>query len=377
MQDERLGLPSASSFTITACCPGSEALIRSLPPANEKQDEQTLRGLRIHRAWQTGDTSELLEDELEDYTRTLELSSRLDSEWRAGGNGDVRVIKESRLWLHDHELNPIASGQFDECLVSPPHALVKDLKSGWCKNLSPSQESWQLRLLAVLVANEYGCNSIQVAFIKPKIKRDHTDLTHYFQEDIVRAERSIRDALWRSRQDDQQRVPGAHCRYCRGRHVCPEAATYAMVPFTHCRLPTGAEKAEVVSAVQSLTPEHWKYLWQHDRITRTILDAAKECLKGLSDEDLTAIGLKKVDGKKLSPITAIAAAFHALRDGPPGYSLTEEALLNCMKFDKEKLVDAMRATTGWGDKEAKQKLFKEILEPYIEVKSGEKSITEI
>jgi hypothetical protein len=132
-----------------------------------------------------------------------------------------------------------------------------------------------------------------------------------------------------------------------------------------------------VSAVQSLTPEHWKYLWQHDRITRTILDAAKECLKGLSDEDLTAIGLKKVDGKKLSPITAIAAAFHALRDGPPGYSLTEEALLNCMKFDKEKLVDAMRATTGWGDKEAKQKLFKEILEPYIEVKSGEKSITEI
>ena len=60
--DTRRGLPSASAMDRLEACPASFHASKDLPDSSSEDAES---GTRIHKALETGDTSELSPDELE------------------------------------------------------------------------------------------------------------------------------------------------------------------------------------------------------------------------------------------------------------------------------------------------------------------------
>lgn len=380
--DERLGLVSASKFEMVVCCEGQPQLESSLRAqgliSERPADEMALRGTKIHKAWETGDTSNLSEDELEDLSKTEVLDNEALFEWaneKYPNSGQVcNTFKEQRLWLHDENLQPIVSGQFDRLTICGNHAYVRDLKSGWCKRLTPSQESWQLRLLAVLVWTEYGTKhgleTIRASFIKPKLKRG-VDTVEYTVDDLYRSLGQIKQVIWRSKQPDAQRTAGDHCFYCKCISRCPQAASYALLPSVMSATTGDVSKKDVVAAVARLSPADWKYIWQRSSVIRNILDACNAQLKQLPKEQLSELGLQVGKGKQLDPISNTEGAFKFLE-----HQLPREVLWGCMKMNKSDLVDALHTQKGMTKKDAAQWV-KDNLAIFIEAKESEGSLEEI
>lgn len=378
LTDPRLNLPSASSLGADAACPGRRNLLRTMSDTERRQelpDALRDRGTKIHKAWQTGDTSDLLEDELEDYNRAVKLSSEVDAQWglQADVRGDCKEVREQRLWLRDAQLNPLMSGQFDRLLLTRGSANLQDLKSGFCSNLSPAEKSWQLRALAVMVWREYGdefaIDEIWCSFITPKRRPEPPVL--YTVLDLERAEAQIRSVLWASSQPDAPRSAGQHCQYCPAKSLCPEAAAYSLLPSVVARAAMGNKKADVVEAVSRLAPADWKFIWQRASIIRNILDAASASLKSLPADQLKELGLTVEEGRRLDPIKDIAGAYDALLP-----ELGDSAIWSCMELSKTKLAEVAATAKGMTKKDAAAWV-KQKLAPYIEEKRASGSLEEV
>ena len=378
MQSDRLNLPSASKFEILAACEGQanlERQVREIYGIVEQPDAWAERGTRIHKAWETDDISPLAGDELSDLIETKERDMDATGQWLQEKN--LALIKsenfsERRLWLHDAEMNPIVSGQFDKLTICGTHAYVRDLKSGWCKRLSPSQQSWQLRLLAVLVwqnFQERGLETIRASFVRPKLRS--VDTVEYSLDDLYRSLTAIKQILWRSSQPDAKRTPGEHCYYCPCKPHCAEAGAMAMLPSVIARNTGLAKKADVIAAVERLQPSDWKKIWSMETVTKTIFDASKKCLKQMPASQLSEIGLQIKEGRRLDPIVNTIGAYKAFE-----HSLPPEKLWACLEFSKTALVEAVQAHRKITKKEAEQ-VVRDTLEPFIEKKNAEGSLEEI
>ena len=371
---ERLNLPSASSFGITANCTASVSLIESLDLPDEKEgeeDEQALRGRRIHKAWETGVTDGLAPDELEDLNKTKDLSASAVESWmrEKSPNGKIEdIISERRLWLHDDDMRPVLSGQFDKLFMSEGHAFVQDLKSGWCRTLTPSEESWQLRVLCVLVWLEYGgkgsgLKTIRASFIKPKFGKKGVDTVEYDVDSLLRATHQIKQVLWEASQPEARFNAGQHCNYCKARQHCRVAASYAMLPSVVAK--------NASDAVATLSDADLVKLWQSDAIVRKILDGVKSRLKSLPPERLAELGLKVGEGRKLDPITNTEGCFKFLE-----HQLEPSSLFSAMKFSKGDLEKVLINNKDMRKVDA-QKWIAENLAVFIEPKKSEGSIEEI
>lgn len=374
--DERKGLPSASKFEIVACCNGQpqfEASLRDqwlLP--DEKPDEMAERGTRIHKAYETGDLSCLAQDEREDLERLCSLSEETQRKWcfeKSLPEGTLALHKEQRLWLDD-----LASGQYDRLYIGGNHALVIDAKTGYCKRLSPSQQSWQLRLLAVLVwlehGTEYSLETVRCAFIKPKLGRAAVDIVEYSVDDLMRANNAIRQILWQSQQPNAPRTAGDHCYYCRCKAMCPEASTYSLLPTVVAGTAAGMKRADVEACVQRLSPQDWAFIERRRLIAKTIFEATTKCLKSLSADDLGALGFEIAEGRRLDPITNVIGAYKALE-----HSLPPEKLWACLTISKTELVAQVQDHLKLTKKDA-EKWVKERLQPFIEEKRADGSLVE-
>lgn len=388
--DERLNLPSASRFEMLAACEGQPQLERRLREqgliGEEAPDEFALRGTRIHKAWETGDTSGLTDDELEDIGKTHSLDTRALGDWLAEKFTDSHGVlaekgskefSEQRLWLKDSEGNQLCSGQFDKLTIVGNHAYCRDLKSGWSRRLTPSQQSWQLRLLAVLVWLEYGpkhsLETVRASFIKPKL-RHGVDTVEYSIEDLQRSLMSIRQILWRSEQHDAARRAGDHCYYCVCRAQCPEAGAMTVLPTVVATRALNAtqilSRKEATAAVEQLGPMDWKAIWQRSTVIRNILEAVNAKLKSLPPEELSQLGLQLGKGKRLDPITNTEGAYTVLRHTIP------KSIWSCLKFSKDAIVEALKNEKGMSEADAKAWM-KANLDLFIEPKESDGSLEEV
>lgn len=384
MTDIREGKPSASSFDITWHCSGASNLLLSLPEdvrnTIDEPDEMALRGTRIHAAWETGNTERLSQDEIDDLERTKELSDSLKAKWINEIMpllGEPRELRETRFWYNDPEtLEPIASGQADLVCICGDHAHVQDLKSGWCRTLSPSEESWQLRLLAILVRTEFGVKHVRAAFIKPKFFKDSIDVVDYNERDLIQSESLFLHANWKSRQPDAQRTPGSWCRWCKAKPFCREAAAYGLLPATV------TVNGKPLAIAEQLSVEQVCAFVKKKAIISKITEAIYTRAKTFTDEQLAANGLQRTEGRRLDPIVKVPLAFqtvyNAVKAKCSATSPTEiqNALWNTMTIGKGDLTDAVRGLTG-ETKKATEEWLRELLKPCIEEKRSQGSLEEI
>lgn len=371
----RLDKPSASSFNITALCPGSEGLIRSVQdqlPA-EEPDEVAERGTRIHRAWETDNTDDLDEADLEIYKAGVKYKEQAVAEWCQAH--EISEFKEGprelRLWLHDPEtMEPLSSGMMDWHFIAGKHLLVGDFKSLWCPNLTPAFQNWQIRTLVVLASREYDVETIRGVLVKPSVRFKKIDAVDYSKSDIEHSEKDILHSLWRAKQPDAPRYAGPHCSWCKGKPFCPEAASYSMLPSVIAGSELELSPVGPVALVERLDPKDLALLWDRSSVIVKILDAVKVRLKMFSDEELSRLGLQKKEGRKLDPIVATKALYDFLLNNE---KVSESELWEALSFSKGDLKKALMRDKGWKGEQTANYLTK-MLEPFIEPKISEPSL---
>jgi len=312
--DPRFGKPSASSFVLPALCPGQPTLVASMENVPEPQDEDQERGTRLHAAWEKGDPAGLDTADTEIFDRGERISRNVVAEWEIlRGAAVTEKKREERFYWHDEKGNLAASGQADRHWIFDEWGLVADFKSLWCRSLTPAERNWQARLLAVLIAREYGLTHVRFAFLKAMFGT--ADIVDYNQGDLRRAEWSVEQVLWEARQDGAQRRPGAHCRHCKAATACPEAAAWVSLPTSALKVRPGAgitpKQAQILANQVSLNDCRW--VWQGITTRRNIEDAIKARLKALPEPKLADLGLKLGTASINRPITNPAGAFSYLQ----------------------------------------------------------------
>jgi hypothetical protein len=344
-QDERGGLPSASKMERVCSCPGSENLIKTLPPIafepkDEKPNELAERGTRIHKARETGNTLELDEEEDELYQNGLAYEARQVEKFKStyGITELIEGPRELRLWVNDpRTMMPLASGQLDVHYHIPDYryVLINDWKSLYLSNLGPAKGDWQLRFQALAFWLEFPqVELIRVSFTKCMFPNSDLDYCDYSPQDLKYSYDSLIFHLWESTQPDARRHPGHWCRWCPAKAWCREAMAFAAIPSYIADRTLIGEKPD--NAIQKVTPEDLKYLWENGSTIKGILEAAVDRLKTFTDEELKALELARGKGRVLRWVEHTEKAMVYLRDNE---NWTEHELWSALQFLNGKLVE--------------------------------------
>jgi Protein of unknown function (DUF2800) len=267
-QDERLGLPSASSWRRYELCAGSwqlEAEARQLGQAAHETSPAAQRGSLIH-AYLAGavdeDGTEIKLDDSEQQTADFLQVRATEQVHRIFGDEPTLELAEKRLWLTVNG-RKAASGRFDRVVYTPTVALVQDFKTGWSEP-DPAEQNVQMKMLAVLVAlhmpsmlREVVVQIISGPFGVSEARYDLAALANAYNE-ILSTLRAIQDPL-----APLSPSPEA-CRFCSAINIC-QAVKNLIVPVAKTQvsaLPDGARGAKLLDEVE-LLQEHLDSIREH------------------------------------------------------------------------------------------------------------------
>jgi hypothetical protein len=363
---ERLDLDSASAFARTVACPGWKQLRSAIAPEDlakaNPEDPDATRGTKIHKAFETGNILELSEEETEDYKKGEAFNEEIVQSWMTDFDlpGCEEQQRELRLWIHDTNLNPIASAKMDRHYLADggTHLCIIDLKSGWVPNLAPAPSSWQLKVQAIAAWREYGVSHIRVGFTKPKVYAGSKDVADYDLNDLRFSDDAIRFHVWQSQQAQAPRHPGEHCNHCPCKAFCPEAAAFAMLPLGSSQVFTPVTPAHLLtlrgtrlegaaeSLVSYMSTENLFKLWLADNAIRKILDAVDTRLKSLTPEQLASLGLKLPEkGRSMNTIKDVKGAFNFIQNTLMATEQQAWRTLEMSKYELTSLIVALKGCT--------------------------------
>lgn len=398
--DERLGLPSGSSWYIDVACPGRRNLWRKIveeaggvPPKREASPAAE-RGTRIHRARELGNVLDLEPDEMDSYNRGIEMEGQAVRQWIEDIGSSAKVEKftegerELRLWYHNPEtLMPEASAQLDVHFiadlanVSPPSAFILDWKSGMAIAAGRAADSWQLKLAAVLVWRELGCCPIRVGYNKFDAFKPVVDTYDYDFKALNDADAEIWYRIRLTKPENAPRNPGLHCAFCPCRAACREAASFALLPgaevrWNMARQAGKQDKAEINALIEQLTPEELGYVYRKRSTITHILDAVTARMRTLSDKALAELGYRATPGrldrsipgdKTLEAVAALASK-----------GLSDEAIWQLLDVNLTRTAAKLRELLPdqlTSDEKAKA-FANDLLGPFIIEKRGETIVRE-
>jgi hypothetical protein len=254
-QDERLGLPSASSWRRYELCAGSWQLAaeaRRLGQEAHLQSPEARRGELIH-AWLAGevdeDGSEIKLSESEQTTADFLQERAQDQVRRIFGDQPALELAEKRLWLELGGRKAL-SGRFDRVVYTPGVALAQDFKTGFSEP-DPAEQNSQMKVLAVLVAlhmpptlQEVIVQIVSGPFGVTEARYDLAALAKAYNE-ILATLRAIQDPM-------APLVPSPDaCRWCPAINICQAVRNLSM-PITKLqtsKLPDGERAAKLLDEV--------------------------------------------------------------------------------------------------------------------------------
>ena len=246
--DERLGLPSGSTFHRLVKCPASHALSRQAVATGQAAhgpNADSERGTLIHKAYEMQNAEGLSDSEVADYEAIMAQREETTAQWLTN-SAPVTRIAEERLWLHRSFLRPVMSGKVDELLIQGTRGLLFDVKTGRGQMDEP-RTNVQLRIYAMLSRVRWPqLESITVAVLSPHFScQPHT--FNAAELDAIRDE-----TLLTLSNLDFESAPrtGEHCRYCPASLICPtrRSETQALAVIAQ-ELPTGPDAARLLEMV--------------------------------------------------------------------------------------------------------------------------------
>src|SRR6185503_16011745 len=119
-------------------------------------------------------------------------------------------------------------------------------------------------------------------------------------------------SLWRAADPYASRVPGAHCRYCRAKDNCMEAATYSMLPMPLTQGVAKIKDEEIAAIVNRQPLDVLAHVHRHKAIATKVFEAITARLKSLPAEELLKVGLVKADDTQIREIKDVKKAWGIL-----------------------------------------------------------------
>ena len=289
MIDERRGLTSASNFDRRVYCPGSGTLEATVNTPDSKSEVSEF-GDEVHHAVAVEDMSELGLTAEKVATRLSSITEQALIEWCKENNfsGASKIIKEERFWIADRNTGvDVCSAKPDFVAAHSQQALIIDLKTGF-KAVTPASGNWQLKVQLVALDQFLGpFERARVAIAQHRLGPDKYDACDYTRDDIDQAYFEILFYLRRSNNPDAERVPGAHCRYCRAKAFCAEYAAYGMMPMVRAEMVAPPKKKEIYAKVALLPVKSLAFIESRRSAAENLFDAVKERMKSLPKETLT------------------------------------------------------------------------------------------
>lgn len=232
-QDERQGLPSASSMQRIMECKASLPLTNRLREQGllpvDHGTEYSKKGDRVHEilaALATGaplaQMAEFDPAEMEEALELWESAQQIITQVFGTELSDVEIRVEERIWLCDEDGEKMASGRFDLVAVSVARnqALILDYKTGHGDVPEPLN-NWQTLTGAVIVWVESGVENFTAAIVQTRYR---PQVAQYDGPAVGEALNQIDDALALKEADPF--VVGFNpstdrCKYCPARLACP------------------------------------------------------------------------------------------------------------------------------------------------------------
>lgn len=373
LDDERMDLPSAShwkSFIIE--CPGAYPLLQSvrseLIGKPEESSPEALRGQRIHKARETGSTAGLLDDtEIAAYNTGCKLEVESVHKWK--DEFGIREFQEQplelRLWLNDPTtFAAIASARLDAHYLGKTNhhriLLLHDWKSGsasyrWCP---AAKDNWQMKVGAVLAADEYDADFVRVELNRMEHQNPHVDRHDYNRDELNKIKEQMLEQL-ASIGPASPRRPGDCCKFCKCKALCPENVALTMMPVVAAKIDTApvtrlsqAQKQALAESVAAISPSGLAYIWRRNNIIRATLDAVKERLKNLPTDVLTTLHLEATDGRTsyFIPQTHTHKAIETIVD----LGISEDDAWQLLKVDLTAAAKLFQANRGLTEAQAKE-----------------------
>lgn len=384
MSDPRLGLPSAS-LTWFWNCPGSWRLRQSMSEADleraNKPDEYTISGSKIDKSREEGIPLDLTDEELELYQNGVKFEDLLVQGWLTaiGQENCIEGRHKERLFLnHPETMAPIVSGESDVHYITESknrknrYVLIIDWKLVG-PNVPAATVNKQLRVLAVLKWRDLDdIAGIRVAINRCMDKVGARDYCDYTPHDLERSEQWIMQHLWLAQQEDAPLTPGAHCLHCPCNTICPQAASYALLPSVVATRAL-ASSTDIAAMVAALKPVDLVKLWESKSTIEKILKEVVARLKAMPADQLMELGIELGKGRALNPIVKTRECFEFLKTVQ---LLPEEELWAAMKFsnaDIAAIVSKDKSIT----KDAATKWVRTVLADFMDSSTAEGSLKRI
>ena len=242
MTDERQGLPSASAAYRDSNCGANRRLALSAQIAGKTppEGEDAPRGQVNHRAIETGDLS-LVEPEFLDIVKEMR---RQFVELTTGFKG--RLYVEERFWLTDLK-RKIFSAKPDLVLLDSAADSLHFYD--WKPTRVPDWDAWEAQINAYAVVLHSLASNV-IGHIISNHGTRHYEFHH--AATFANLEAELLATLARLKDPDSQPTPGAWCKYCQARLICP-ALTQAIVKTPDLAadaLPRGEAGAQVITKLK-------------------------------------------------------------------------------------------------------------------------------
>ncbi len=374
--DERDNKLSASFMPIAANCAGAKNLIDAVMKSGQmpKETADSVRdsGIDIHAAMETEDYTALPEAEKDIAARLKNLEEKAKDSWLQEYWSDSApvVMREQRLWIRDREtLEPLVSAKVDVAFVMGVSGLELDYKSGYLEP-TPAELNWQLKTQAVALWHEHtDLIRVRTGIAASRMK-DILSLADYTLRTLKDAEWEILNVVKKTKEPDAPRFPGTHCRYCPVRIHCREHVSWLsmeIVPFDGSK-----DDLDVILKIHSLAPAEVAKIYSKAKLIKLILDAAKQRLLSLQEDELSALGLAKKDGANVRKVVDSAKVLDVLTGGDSPM-ISKDNLLKILTPGVGQIDSIVMAATGVQKKSVQEKVV-ELFGDAIETKQNAPSV---
>ena len=358
MNDERLGLPSASASGRYVLCPGSWHMEQQAPEEPCSADANI--GTRVHAVLARECVPDLTDEE---QSIVEQIRAHETNLLAATFKQDLQVadFREQRLWWFDSSGNKRWSGKPDVVYSQGDVALIIDYKTG--RNaVESAAENQQLRCLVALIDQTWrsAFKTIWVAIIQPFTGAPSVAL--YEADDIAAASAETVAIMEGILHANARRIPSASaCRYCRGKTICPEARSAALTGPLEV-MPPDITPSQLAFALNSQTLADFLFKAAQ---AEAVIEACRAEAKRRISVGNEVPGWKLADGSKRETITQTQMVAERFL----GFG-TYDQLLPAITFTKTKLRDSVQAATGLKGKALDQRIT-ELLQNCTETKIGE------
>jgi len=361
--DEREGLPSASSFEQLDLCPGS---VRAQEGLEEERTKDAKHGEETHEALAGNLPPPTDLAKLNTFTECQEIEANLLEEWKVTigyKEGDtIQEVREHRLPLYQG-YSKVATGKFDVYYLheESKSALCIDYKTLYGDH-APAPGNQQLRGAAIMIADEYLCRNVTVALIQPNAYPKASSCT-YDTQTLSHARQERFQRLKAARDPNAPRIPGKkQCAFCKARATarCPES-------IEKC---TEITKVDTTAIVNQVTPDLVDLYFT----VKPIMEAIKARAEDQLAKDPHSIpGYTLGKGRKSTRYTDPVAIYN---EAQKHAVIIDTDFIQCMTLGKEKFMTLLKDTTGEKGKKL-ESIFALITGNYTETSVGTGSLERV